>query len=488
MIGIPGTDASTIQLIQGGFRTITGNIGKQNKQAYEAKIGNLATIGIRGTDYEAVITPAGEVLTGVYDGGTTVGNSAGALSIGAAYDFAQIVGPDTPPEGLLFQPPGLGEIPQPVFDEPEEDADNSADDTDDNGTDSNDGAIGAGDSDDTNTNSDDDANDASTTTASNGNAQNTGASTIAASNNSQNSNDSANDSSVELEAPSANFVAQTARAGSVSELVRNDQQDSSTGVTVNPSETGNSVASCATNSSLCLQLADGGVSDVGTDSGNSNNGNPANNGNGNSADGTGSGNSSDSGNGNGNGNGKNAISSPAKTIESANINWGKWDNPVDSNWVVVQQVEDKLVRVSSSNYFADVNPSPIARLTGSHSYATGIVSSFIGSGSAGDISSLIAGMDVNFDTGVINNGSLDILAGDQTWSVNFEGLVQAGAVDLNVIQGQLFDSSGVISNAIGGDLGGVFTGNKAEAFVGGFDLLDIINPLNSIDGLFTIER
>ncbi|MBL4729668.1 MAG: hypothetical protein JKY40_10265, partial [Gammaproteobacteria bacterium] len=32
------SDVSTIELIQGGFRTITGNIGQQNRTAYEANI------------------------------------------------------------------------------------------------------------------------------------------------------------------------------------------------------------------------------------------------------------------------------------------------------------------------------------------------------------------------------------------------------------------------------------------------------------------
>ncbi len=617
---IPGTDVSTIQLIQGGFRTITGNIGKQNKQAYEARIGNLATIGIRGTDYEALITPAGEVLTGVYDGGTTVGNSAGVLDLGvdSNYDFAQIVDPGTPPKGLLFQPPGLGEIPQPVFDEPEADADNSAGNTNDNGADSNDGANDVDNSADaTNTDSDNAAGNGPGNTASN-------------------DNDSTDNSSLEFETPAANLVAATARAGSVSELIRSDQEDSNSDVTVNSSETGNGIASCATDSSLCLQLADGGVSDGGADRGNSNNGNSGISSNGNSGSNgtstetdnggtntasgsdtdnndTGNGNSANSGNGNsgnngngnsgsndagtniasgsdtdnndtGNGNSANSgsgnssnnddhsktitvinadnstttihsnsggsstttgrngrevtvitdedgdvvttttinpdgsrvkinfnedgstvtttiksngsvsvkpsrrLSLPDLSIDTYDVAWGKWNNPVDENFVVVARIADTLTVVGAGDYLAQVNPSPIAVLKGSHNYATSIASSFLGSGSAGEIKSLIAAMDVNFDTGVINNGSLDVLAGDQTWSVNFGGLVQAGTVDLNVIQGQLFDPSGIISNKIGGDLGGVFTGNKAEAFVGGFDLLDIINPLNSVDGLFIIER
>ncbi len=70
----PVTDESSIKLVAGGFRTITGAIGEQNQENYEASISNFATIGIRGTDYEVVITPQGEVITGVYAGGITGGS------------------------------------------------------------------------------------------------------------------------------------------------------------------------------------------------------------------------------------------------------------------------------------------------------------------------------------------------------------------------------------------------------------------------------
>jgi hypothetical protein len=46
----------------------------------------------------------------------------------------------------------------------------------------------------------------------------------------------------------------------------------------------------------------------------------------------------------------------------------------------------------------------------------------------------------------------------------------------------------VLSNSIDADLGGVFTGNNAEAFVGGFDLVDQVNSLNQVNGIYTIER
>ena len=74
------------------------------------------------------------------------------------------------------------------------------------------------------------------------------------------------------------------------------------------------------------------------------------------------------------------------------------------------------------------------------------------------------------------------MAGDQSWFLNFDGMVQSGAVELNAIGGGLFDTTGMISDAINANLGGVFTGTEAEAFVGGFDLIDAINPLNTVEG------
>lgn len=51
------SDNSSVSLVKGGFRAITGMIGKTNPQNDIAKT-PTATIGIRGTDYEAVYVPA----------------------------------------------------------------------------------------------------------------------------------------------------------------------------------------------------------------------------------------------------------------------------------------------------------------------------------------------------------------------------------------------------------------------------------------------
>ncbi|MDA0689426.1 MAG: FecR family protein [Proteobacteria bacterium] len=55
--GDPANDISTMSLIEGGFRTITGAIGDGNQSAYTVQT-PYASIGIRGTDHEAVITDA----------------------------------------------------------------------------------------------------------------------------------------------------------------------------------------------------------------------------------------------------------------------------------------------------------------------------------------------------------------------------------------------------------------------------------------------
>src|ERR1035437_7498832 len=67
-----GTESAIVSLLQGGFRTITGIIGRTNKQNYLVKTAT-ATIGIRGTDHEPMVILApqpGQVAiaaAGTYD-------------------------------------------------------------------------------------------------------------------------------------------------------------------------------------------------------------------------------------------------------------------------------------------------------------------------------------------------------------------------------------------------------------------------------------
>ncbi len=88
-------DSGLFSLLKGGFRAITGAIGKRLKSAYQVS-SSVATIGIRGTDYTARLCDkdcnggfgaagssavADGLYVGVIDGGINLTNSLGSLNL-----------------------------------------------------------------------------------------------------------------------------------------------------------------------------------------------------------------------------------------------------------------------------------------------------------------------------------------------------------------------------------------------------------------------
>lgn len=82
-----GTERSFMELVRGGFRTITGYIGHKNKANYRVKT-SVATIGIRGTHYGLMLCEDGScsdetepledgIYGGVVDGSIIVSNDSG---------------------------------------------------------------------------------------------------------------------------------------------------------------------------------------------------------------------------------------------------------------------------------------------------------------------------------------------------------------------------------------------------------------------------
>lgn len=109
----PAQGEAVSTLIKGGFRTITGVIGKQDPAAYRVET-PVATIGVRGTNYEAVL--ADGLVVAAWQGQIVVSNEQGALVLGegANFNFAQIGNRTVAPRGQLAPPPGLqGELPAP---------------------------------------------------------------------------------------------------------------------------------------------------------------------------------------------------------------------------------------------------------------------------------------------------------------------------------------------------------------------------------------
>jgi len=107
-----GSEKGVMSLVSGGFRTITGAIGRLNKQNYTVKT-PTSTIGIRGTDHEIVhilpAVPGGPQIgqPGSYDkvnvGGAFIQTDAGRVNVNAnQVGFAPA--PNQPPQLLPRMP------------------------------------------------------------------------------------------------------------------------------------------------------------------------------------------------------------------------------------------------------------------------------------------------------------------------------------------------------------------------------------------------
>lgn len=78
-----GEEKGFFSLIKGGMRTITGLIGRSNRNNYQVST-SVATIGIRGTEYTAGLNPSGsELLVHTGEGLVEVCNGAGCVLLGS---------------------------------------------------------------------------------------------------------------------------------------------------------------------------------------------------------------------------------------------------------------------------------------------------------------------------------------------------------------------------------------------------------------------
>jgi hypothetical protein len=75
-----GGDNIVMRLLKGGMRTITGLIGRVNRENYKFRT-EVATIGIRGTEFSVRYTSSIEVFCA--EGAITVENEAGSVVLGA---------------------------------------------------------------------------------------------------------------------------------------------------------------------------------------------------------------------------------------------------------------------------------------------------------------------------------------------------------------------------------------------------------------------
>ncbi len=122
----PSEAQVSMSLNRGGFRTITGDIAERNPARYRVQT-PYAVVGVRGTDWSAVIDDLGEgdnLILGVNEGAIFAENNAGSIDLGegADFDFAVVRSFDELPEGLESMPPALEEAMQTPMPDADDDA------------------------------------------------------------------------------------------------------------------------------------------------------------------------------------------------------------------------------------------------------------------------------------------------------------------------------------------------------------------------------
>lgn len=95
---------SFMSLLKGGFRTVSGAIGKVGAGDYKVTT-PVATIGIRGTLWDGEYDPETGLDLAVWDGGINACNTGGCLDLGGDVDFRYgRVNPDGTMQGLKESP------------------------------------------------------------------------------------------------------------------------------------------------------------------------------------------------------------------------------------------------------------------------------------------------------------------------------------------------------------------------------------------------
>ena len=99
---------AVMSLLKGGMRTITGLIGKTNRDGYKVQT-TTATIGIRGTEYSVTYDAGGSVSMFVAGGAIAVSNQAGTTVVPAGQSVrvdSQNSAPETSDEKPFLPPDG----------------------------------------------------------------------------------------------------------------------------------------------------------------------------------------------------------------------------------------------------------------------------------------------------------------------------------------------------------------------------------------------
>lgn len=443
-------DENFSTLLKGGFRTITGVISKDDPEAYKVKT-PVATIGVRGTNYETALVGGG-LDVAAWEGGVELESETGKLVIGLGQDFnyARVAAPNARPTGLLQPPPSMS---GPMLDEGTADVAPSAENQ-----------------------ADDEATTEPTTETQTTADAGEGDALLA-----------------EPEAGDSLLLSST-------ELDTTLTSGPTTDTTFTPVEPPTEITDLVDDRRFDPAEWDrlfaegyGGIFVFGGTSSDSINGGRAL-----APEGTSdpvlththvepssddfSGITIDTvyRRGMADLDGMGTV-----TVGSEQVYWGIWNgtttpvdkltNPDDGN--DVQAVYEPV-------FWVLARPQDPARTDiGVYNF----VDTFHGGGSLGllspgDVTQF--SMNINFATGAVSSGVLDIVKSPDSWNVLFDGDIRGPFVYLNVKNGSLINSL----HPIQGDMGGFMTGSGGKALVGAFDLRQATDSSNHIEGIFILRE
>lgn len=450
-----------MNLITGGFRTITGSIGKGEKSAYTVNT-PAASIGIRGTNYEIAQESSGEFVIAVWDGGITVTNEQGSMNVGSNSEFNFVrVKPDDEPEGLDEQPGALTDTTPAATETKQEDdeQDIKSEQAQDSESDENNESQDS---------ENDEVSDITDTTIAPDETSETVDAAAASEGTAQESELEENIAEAEETAISISeepfpelvtvssiddrfndteytYLLKRPRAGllvnveaSQSGLIENAlvvQDDS------NPESIGDPVISLpGSNVGTELNL-DSFTLDVSS---------------------------------------VNNTQFSSSVEGSEYVSWGRWNGAVD----ISSDPNNPTNTISTSKdfYWLSAEAANLSSLRGEVKFSG---NEAIGDINGTSIDNLNAGFEVNFANGAIENGSLNFDNASQQWSVSFDGSVTGVNATMNNIDGSILGENSCIG-CVSGDIQGIFT-RPGDHFVGGFTLESDTSTTSTANGLFSIK-
>ena len=172
------------------------------------------------------------------------------------------------------------------------------------------------------------------------------------------------------------------------------------------------------------------------------------------------------------------------SVGDLTVDWGYWSLPglMDGS----QKISgEEFQRV----YLAVVDPANIDDLksvSGNWSYSS-VANQFTGSGTAGTLTGLDMGFDVDLNSGTVTNGSFNATVGygAEHWSMNFSGSVNGAAATMGDFTNDVVITPADMIQGIEGSLGGVFTSvGGTSGFVTGFSLT---NDATALGGLGLLQ-